>query len=132
MKKTLALIVVLAASTLSFSAQKPLKKIDFLTNYVFLGRHAPFFVGLEKGYYRDAGFELVSSVGRSAVEMIKKEVALFDKYEAAFKFLAKIRAIPKKTDALLQRLHKSSQSYIQAEEAELLTLNWHCVGQKPE
>ncbi|MDX2378210.1 MAG: methyltransferase domain-containing protein [Acidimicrobiia bacterium] len=82
--------------------------------------------------YRDAGFELISSVGRSAVEMIKKEVALFDKYEAVFKSLAKIRAIPKKTDALLQRLHKNSESYIQAEEAELLTLNWHCVGQKPE
>jgi sterol 24-C-methyltransferase len=81
--------------------------------------------------YRNAGFELVSSVGRSAVEMIKKEVALFDKYEAAFKFLAKTRVIPKKTDALLQRMNKNSQSYIQAEEAELLTLNWHCVGQRP-
>lgn len=61
MKKTLALIVVLVAPTLSFSAQKPLKKIDFLTNYVFLGRHAPFFVGLEKGYYRDAGFDITIS-----------------------------------------------------------------------
>lgn len=82
--------------------------------------------------YRDAGFELISSVGRSAVGMIKKEVARFDKYEATFKFLAKIHVIPKKTDALLQRLNKNSQSYIQAEEAGLLTLNWHCVGQKPE
>lgn len=81
--------------------------------------------------YRDAGFELVSSVGRPAVEMIKKEVALFDRYEAIFTFLAKIRVIPRKTDALLQRLNQNSQSYIQAEEAELLTLNWHCVGQKP-
>ena len=81
--------------------------------------------------YRSAGFELVSSVGRSAVELIKKEVALFDKYEAVFKFLAKIRIVPKKTDALLQRMNKNSQSYIQAEEAELLTLNWHCVGETP-
>lgn len=82
--------------------------------------------------YRDAGFELISSVGRSAVEMIKKEVALFDRYEAAFKFFARLRIIPEKTDALLQRMNKNSNSYIQAEEAELLTLNWHCVGQKPE
>ncbi len=82
--------------------------------------------------YRDAGFELVSSVGRSAVEMIKKEVALYDRYEAIFKVLAKIRVIPTKTNALMGRLNKNSQSYIQAEEAELLTLNWHCVGQKPE
>ncbi|MBK6668807.1 MAG: methyltransferase domain-containing protein [Actinobacteria bacterium] len=82
--------------------------------------------------YRDAGFELISSVGRSAVEMIEKEVALFSRYEAVFKALAKVRVIPKKTDALLQRLNQNSHSYIEAERAELLTLNWHCVGQKPE
>lgn len=81
--------------------------------------------------YRDAGFELVSSVGRPAVELIKKEVALFDRYEAAFKFLAKLRVIPKKTNALMQRMNTNSQSYIQAEEEQLLTLNWHCVGRKP-
>lgn len=38
--------------------QASLTPITFLTNYVFIGRHAPFFVGLEKGYYRDAGFDL--------------------------------------------------------------------------
>ena len=81
--------------------------------------------------YRDAGFELISSVGRPAVELIKKEVALFDKYEAAFKVLAKLRVVPKKTNALMQRMNANSMSYIRAEEEELLTLNWHCVGQKP-
>ena len=34
------------------------KKITFLTNYVFNGRHAPFFVGAEKGFYKDAGFDM--------------------------------------------------------------------------
>jgi sterol 24-C-methyltransferase len=82
--------------------------------------------------YRNAGFNLTSSVGRPAVEMIKKEVALFDKYEAVFKALARVHAIPRKTNALMQRLNENSRSYIQAEEEELLTLNWHCVGQKPE
>jgi len=82
--------------------------------------------------YRAAGFELVSSVGRPAVELIRKEVALFDKYEAAFRFLAKLHVIPKKTNALMQRMNANSQSYIQAEEEELLTLNWYCVGQKPK
>jgi len=81
--------------------------------------------------YRDAGFDLLSSTGRSAVEMIKKEVALFSRYESVFKFLAKIRVIPKKTNAMMQRLNENSHSYIRAEEEELLTLNWHCVGQKP-
>lgn len=35
-----------------------LKEITFLTNYTFHGRHSPFFVGLEKGFYRDAGFDI--------------------------------------------------------------------------
>jgi sterol 24-C-methyltransferase len=81
--------------------------------------------------YRDAGFELVSSVGRPAVELIKKEVALFTRYEAVFRFLARLHLIPKKTDALMQRMNANSVSYIQAEQEELLSLNWHCVGRKP-
>jgi len=81
--------------------------------------------------YRRAGFDLSTSVGRPAVEMIKKEVALFGKYERAFRFLARIHVIPRKTDALMQRLNQNSQSYIQAEEEGLLTLNWYCVGRKP-
>ena len=81
--------------------------------------------------YRDAGFALISSVGRPAVDLIKKEVALFTRYEAIFRFLARLHVIPRKTDALMQRMNANSMSYIRAEEEELLTLNWHCVGQKP-
>ena len=36
----------------------PLKKITFLTNYVFHGRHSPFFVGVDKGFYKEAGFDV--------------------------------------------------------------------------
>jgi sterol 24-C-methyltransferase len=81
--------------------------------------------------YRHAGFELVSSVGRPAVELIKREVALFTRYEAVFSVLARLHLIPKKTDALMQRMNANSVSYIQAEQEELLSLNWHCVGRKP-
>lgn len=35
-----------------------LESITFLTNYVFIGRHAPFFVGMDRGFYREAGFEI--------------------------------------------------------------------------
>jgi NitT/TauT family transport system substrate-binding protein len=34
------------------------KKITFLTNYVFHGRHSPFFVGVDKGFYKEAGFDV--------------------------------------------------------------------------
>lgn len=39
-------------------ASSEVKKVVFLTNYVFLGRHAPFFVGVEKGFYREAGLDV--------------------------------------------------------------------------
>ena len=34
------------------------KKVTFLTNYVFHGRHSPFFVGVDKGFYKEAGFDV--------------------------------------------------------------------------
>ncbi len=54
----LVLIAGLLAGSDALAADKPLKKITFLTNYVFHGRHSPFFVGLEKGFYKDAGFDI--------------------------------------------------------------------------
>ena len=54
------LALALAAGGHQACAQtaKPLKKITFLTNYVFHGRHSPFFVGLDKGFYKEAGFDI--------------------------------------------------------------------------
>ncbi len=54
------LLAALASMALvtSASAQTAPKKITFLTNYVFNGRHVPFFVGLDKGFYKDAGFDI--------------------------------------------------------------------------
>src|SRR3972149_2484548 len=54
------LLLLACASTAAgvMAAAQPLTKISFLTNYVFIGRHAPFFVGQEKGFYREAGFDV--------------------------------------------------------------------------
>lgn len=53
------LVLGLAAAAGPAEAQsKPLTKITFLTNYVFHGRHSPFFVGLDKGFYKEAGFDI--------------------------------------------------------------------------
>jgi len=54
-----AVCIALGIAVAPAQAQAPaLKKITFLTNYTFHGRHSPFFVGLDKGYYREAGFDL--------------------------------------------------------------------------
>lgn len=62
-KTLIAAIAALAALGVAPNlsrAQSPpsIKKIQFLTNYVYNGRHAPFFVGLEKGYFKEAGFDI--------------------------------------------------------------------------
>jgi NitT/TauT family transport system substrate-binding protein len=46
------------SSVMATSAQKPLARVTFLTNYVFQGRHAPFFLGRDKGFFKEAGFDL--------------------------------------------------------------------------
>ena len=59
--KRIALALALAGWPLLVPAAQgaaPVKTITFLTNYVFNGRHAPFFVGLEKGFYQEAGFAI--------------------------------------------------------------------------
>src|SRR5262249_25367232 len=48
----------LVAASMQNAAEAQGKKITFLTNYVFNGRHAPFFVGVEKGFYKEAGFDV--------------------------------------------------------------------------
>jgi NitT/TauT family transport system substrate-binding protein len=50
--------VAIGAALAATAAQTPLAKVTFLTNYVFQGRHAPFFLGRDKGFYKEAGFDL--------------------------------------------------------------------------
>ncbi len=51
----LALAVLLGIGVTPARAQK---KITFLANYAFHGRHSPFFLGLDKGFYKEAGFDI--------------------------------------------------------------------------
>lgn len=61
-----------------------LKKITVLANYTFHGRHSPFFIAVEKGYFKDAGFdaEIQPATGSgfviSAIEGGKADYGLAD------------------------------------------------------
>ncbi len=76
---------------------------------------------------------MIVSEGKSAVEMIRKENALYDKFERIFSALTKIHLIPRKIDTMLKRMKANCASYINAEEEEeeLITLNSKYVAQKP-
>jgi len=55
----LVLAIVLGGGFADVMAgEMPLKKVTFLTNYVFHGRHSPFFVGVDKGFYKEAGLDV--------------------------------------------------------------------------
>lgn len=41
----------------------PLEKVTFRLNYIATGLHAPFYVALEKGYYKDAGLDVTIAEG---------------------------------------------------------------------
>jgi NitT/TauT family transport system substrate-binding protein len=53
-----ATAIAITALVATPTTQKASTSIIFLTNYVFMGRHAPFFLGRDKGFYREAGFDL--------------------------------------------------------------------------
>jgi len=52
--------VFLSLSTVSsvFAQSGPPKKTVLIMNYTLAGRHVPFFAGIEKGFYKDAGFDV--------------------------------------------------------------------------
>lgn len=81
--------------------------------------------------FEKAGFDLISSSGKSALEMIRKERALYDRFNRVASALSKMHLIPQKVDMMLQRMNTNCESYIQAEEEELVTLNWKVVAEKP-
>jgi sterol 24-C-methyltransferase len=81
--------------------------------------------------FKKAGFAMISSKGKSAVEMIRKERALYDRFNRIASSLSRWRLLPQKVDTMLQRMNTNCASYIQAEEEGLLTLNWKYVAQKP-
>ena len=67
-----------------------------------------------------------------AVENIKKEVALYGRFETIFSFLTSLRILPRKIFLLVRRMHANSESYIKAEELGLISLNWYAIMTKPK
>ncbi|MBV9523205.1 MAG: ABC transporter substrate-binding protein, partial [Alphaproteobacteria bacterium] len=49
---------LLAGAANAQTSNAPLKKVTFLTNYIFHGRHTPFFVARDKGFYKEAGLDV--------------------------------------------------------------------------
>jgi NitT/TauT family transport system substrate-binding protein len=49
---------LLAGAATAQTSNAPPKKVTFLTNYIFHGRHTPFFIARDKGFYKEVGLDV--------------------------------------------------------------------------
>lgn len=70
-------IAVLAASLRTAPAQTsaPLEKITFLLDFTAYGKHTPFFVARDKGFWKDAGFDVTIVPGQGSATTVASYAA---------------------------------------------------------
>jgi NitT/TauT family transport system substrate-binding protein len=64
--------MVVASALLVHRRAEALDSVSLITDFGYNGRHAYFFVALDKGYYRDAGLELKILRGQGSVDAIRQ------------------------------------------------------------
>ena len=68
------LVLILAVGGLPVTGQ-PLRKVIFTTDFGFNGRHAYYYVALDRGYYRAAGLDVEIVRGAGSADAIKQVAA---------------------------------------------------------
>jgi NitT/TauT family transport system substrate-binding protein len=74
----LAAVVVLMSGPAS-----ALDKVTFRMNWYFGGFHAPFHLGLQRGYYKDEGIDLILNEGRGSANTVQTVAAGSDDFGVA-------------------------------------------------
>src|SRR4051812_26839677 len=69
------LAVTLSAVSALAQTARPLEKITFLLDFTAYGKHAPFFVALDKGFWKDAGFDASIIKGEGSATTISSYAA---------------------------------------------------------
>ncbi len=62
---------VLAAVLLAAAPARAEDKVQFRLNWILYGFHTPFYLGLERGYYKDEGIELTIGEGQGSVRAVQ-------------------------------------------------------------
>ena len=73
MKKLLALVVALGALAAPAIPAVALDKASLRLNWVLIGQHPPYYLGVKRGYYKDEGIDLTINEGRgsgAAVQLV--------------------------------------------------------------
>ena len=62
---------VLGAALLAAAPARADDKVQFRLNWILYGFHTPFYLGLERGYYRDEGIDLTIGEGQGSVRAVQ-------------------------------------------------------------
>jgi len=62
---------VLAAVLLATAPARAEDKVQFRLNWILYGFHTPFYLGLERGYYKDEGIDLTIGEGQGSVRAVQ-------------------------------------------------------------
>ena len=62
---------VLAAVLLAAAPARAEDKVQFRLNWILYGFHTPFYLGLERGYYKDEGIDLTIGEGQGSVRAVQ-------------------------------------------------------------
>ena len=77
------LIFGLLASVLALNAAQAMDKVTFRLNWLLYGFHTPFYLGLERGYYKDEGIDLTIGEGQGSVRAVQTVGAKGDTFGLA-------------------------------------------------
>ena len=76
-------IGVLAALLLAAGTAQAQDKVTFRLNWLLYGFHTPFYLGLERGYYKDEGIDLTIGEGQGSVRAVQTVGAKGDMFGLA-------------------------------------------------
>jgi len=77
------LVAGLLASLLAATAAQAQDKVTFRLNWLLYGFHTPFYLGVERGYYRDEGIDLTIGEGQGSVRAVQTVGAKGDMFGLA-------------------------------------------------
>ncbi|HVX99449.1 MAG TPA: ABC transporter substrate-binding protein [Pseudorhodoplanes sp.] len=73
----------LVAAIMATTAAQAQDKVTFRLNWLMYGFHTPFYLGLERGYYKDEGIELTIGEGQGSVRAVQTVGAKGDMFGLA-------------------------------------------------
>jgi NitT/TauT family transport system substrate-binding protein len=73
--RTALLVIIAFAGTARSQSARAADAVTLITDFGYNGRHAYFFVALDKGYYKDAGLDVKIIGGKGSVDAIRQVAA---------------------------------------------------------